>query len=285
MPLNVLRPRLRPFSPVTTITSSLSGSAPYETEVTVSNPEAFPSPGSGEVAFATLCADQRFASNDPTDYEVISFTGKNGNDLTGVARGVEGVIQAWAANTSFITCVLTESYLEKIWDEIEHIHTKYDALMANMLGNMCGAMVKTTSVKAVPTNENYDVDWDEAIFDTHGFWSTGANSDKLIIPHGLGIRKVVLGCGLDFSGEPLYNAAIRVNWRISPAIAGQPSRNLIHLTNNDGDLRRIGGSSAIVNVEGGSEIQLRIWHNYGDTRNLEAVNTHMTLQVLERDVL
>lgn len=53
-----------------------------DTTITLTSATGFPSPGAGEIAYATI--------DDDTNVEIITYTGVSTNDLTGVTRGVEG---------------------------------------------------------------------------------------------------------------------------------------------------------------------------------------------------
>ena len=63
-----------------TLNGAITGSA---TTITLNDASSFPTPGAGEIAYATL-------DNQSGTVEVISYTGISTNDLTGVTRAQEG---------------------------------------------------------------------------------------------------------------------------------------------------------------------------------------------------
>lgn len=63
-----------------TLNGAITDSA---TTITLNDASSFPTPGAGEIAYATL-------DNQNGTVEIISYTGKSTNDLTGVTRAQEG---------------------------------------------------------------------------------------------------------------------------------------------------------------------------------------------------
>ena len=86
------RPKFIAFSPKTQVTSTITNIA---TEVEVDNIGSFPDVAAGEYGYITFLYDERGSSENPADYETATYTGKSGNELTGLNRGVEGVAQEW----------------------------------------------------------------------------------------------------------------------------------------------------------------------------------------------
>lgn len=271
MPLSVVKPKLIPFSPVTVTDSGLSGTAPYEDELYVDNINAFPAVGANEIAYAVLCDNERFISDDPGDYEVIAYTGITGSTLTGVIRGVEGTIQTWPTETTFIACSLTMTYLEKIWEELENVNEKF---------RFMGAMVRSPG-QTVSNESNTTLDWGSADYDTDGFWSAGANSDKLIIPADLGIKAVRLSLHLNTKDTPI-DGRVRAFMDDSYLPAPIPTTNWFDINNSA--FRRWGGTLPVIKVQDNSELGVNVWHNHGSERTVED-ETYLSLQVVEREIV
>lgn len=97
------------FSPHTTTVGTLTIGA---NEIQVTNIAAFPTPAEGEEGSALLCTDE-FRSTNPADYEGITYTGINGNKLTGVVRGVEGTAKAWSAGSN-IACYMMAEHFKRL---------------------------------------------------------------------------------------------------------------------------------------------------------------------------
>lgn len=73
--------------PLSPLTETVGVTAVGAIEITVANINAFPTPATGEEGSALLCAVEGFQSDDPADYETITYAGKSSSKLTGVVRG------------------------------------------------------------------------------------------------------------------------------------------------------------------------------------------------------
>ncbi len=86
------RPKFIAFSPKTQVTNTIAAGA---VAVEVDNIGSFPNVAAGQYGYITFLYDERGSSENPADYETATYTGKSGNELTGLTRGVEGVAQEW----------------------------------------------------------------------------------------------------------------------------------------------------------------------------------------------
>lgn len=103
-----------PLSPFTKTVGATGVSA---TQITVEDIAAFPVPNVGEEGVAILCAIKDFYSNNPNDFETITYTGITGSTLTGVTRAVEGTAKSWVAGTT-IACMFVAEYIKRINAEL-----------------------------------------------------------------------------------------------------------------------------------------------------------------------
>jgi len=103
-----------PLSPFTKTVGATGVSA---TQITVEDITAFPVPNAGEEGVAILCAVKEFYSNDPSDFETVTYTGITGSTLTGVTRAVEGTAKSWVAGTT-IACMFVAEYIKRINAEL-----------------------------------------------------------------------------------------------------------------------------------------------------------------------
>jgi len=81
-----------------TLNGAITNSA---TTITLNDASEFPTPGAGEIAYATI--------DDGTNIEIITYTGISTNDLTGVTRGVEGTSGTAFADATTIEQRATEA--------------------------------------------------------------------------------------------------------------------------------------------------------------------------------
>lgn len=81
-----------------TLNGAITNSA---TTITLNDASEFPTPGAGEIAYATI--------DDGTNVEIITYTGISTNDLTGVTRGVEGTSGTAFADATTIEQRVTEA--------------------------------------------------------------------------------------------------------------------------------------------------------------------------------
>ena len=122
------RPKPIAYSPIAQTTSLLGSNAVTDLTVTVSPISAFPTLAAGEVGYVVFCANEKFNSNDPADYETCTYEAISTNDLTTLTRGVEGTVQEWPIGTycaSFITADAMDKTWEKMYD-IESTLTEQD---------------------------------------------------------------------------------------------------------------------------------------------------------------
>ena len=89
-------------------------------EVTVLDIAKFPDVLTGEVGVAVLCEDERFHSDNPADYETVTYTGKDtvNSKLTGVTREVEGTAREWP-DATVIACMMTAEHIKKINEKVK----------------------------------------------------------------------------------------------------------------------------------------------------------------------
>ena len=106
------------YSPKTTLAAAL-GSAGDTCEV--ADISVFPDPPHEKKGVIVLCADERFASDDPDDYETCYYTSKDENSLTGLERGIEGSTPAeWPVGT-VCACLFTNAAWQESMDFIEDV--------------------------------------------------------------------------------------------------------------------------------------------------------------------
>lgn len=98
--------------PLSPFTKTVGVVAIDANEIAVENIDAFPIPEDGEVGSALLCSVVDFASNNPSDFETVTYTGRDLVDskLTGVERAVEGAARQWPANTPIACCMVAEHF-------------------------------------------------------------------------------------------------------------------------------------------------------------------------------
>jgi hypothetical protein len=78
---------------------------------------AFPTPSTGRPGQATLSQSTGYTSEDPDTYETVYFTAVGSSELTGVTRGVEGVVQEWPSGT-VISVQQTDAQIEAIIEKV-----------------------------------------------------------------------------------------------------------------------------------------------------------------------
>lgn len=81
-----------------TLNGAITNSA---TTITLNDASEFPTPGAGEIGYATI--------DDGTNVEIITYTGISTNDLTGVTRGVEGTSGTAFADATTVEQRATEA--------------------------------------------------------------------------------------------------------------------------------------------------------------------------------
>jgi len=108
------RPKFIAFSPKT---QTVGITAIDAVVCEVVNIDAFPDVGAGEYGYITFLPDKFGLSEDPTDYETATYTGKSGSELTGLTRAVEGTAQEWATGVWVLSGKTAHSD-EMAWDEL-----------------------------------------------------------------------------------------------------------------------------------------------------------------------
>ena len=109
------RPKFIAFSPVTQLSALIAIDA---VTCAPTNLDAFPDVAAGEFGYITFMSSRRAVSEDPDDYETGTYTGKGVGTLTGLTRGVEGLAQAWPADTYCFSGKTMDSD-EKVWDKLD----------------------------------------------------------------------------------------------------------------------------------------------------------------------
>ena len=118
----MLRPKSIPYSFVAQLTAILGANSETHLTASVDDSTKFPDVAEGEIGYVVFCASEKFDSNVLTDYETCTYTGKSGNDLTGLTRGVEGTVQEWPIDT-FCACMFTADAHELAWDVLVDIES------------------------------------------------------------------------------------------------------------------------------------------------------------------
>ena len=107
----------KPYSPV----AATDGTTAVDADEIFIDPSvgegigSFPVPESGELGVAVLSKDDRFESDDPGDYETVTYSGADtdNNKLTGVVRGVEGQADEWESGTK-IAVMMTAEHVKRL---------------------------------------------------------------------------------------------------------------------------------------------------------------------------
>ncbi len=115
----------KPYSPATVTEGTTADTA---NEIVVDDLDVFPDATSDAPGVAVLSADAKFASDDPDDYETVTYTGKDSGDskLTGVTRNVEGAARdPWPHETA-IACLMTAEHFKRINSTVNDHLDNYD---------------------------------------------------------------------------------------------------------------------------------------------------------------
>ena len=90
-------------------------------EIVVDNIDYFATPADGEEGYALLCAVRDFKSNNPADYQGVTYTGRDvaNNKITGVTH-CEGTPREWPAGTS-IACYSSAEQFKRINEAIKSL--------------------------------------------------------------------------------------------------------------------------------------------------------------------
>jgi hypothetical protein len=120
------RPKFIAFSPKT---QTVGITAIDAVVCEVVNIDAFPDVGAGEYGYITFLPDKFGLSEDPTDYETATYTGKSGSELTGLTRAVEGTAQEWATGVWVLSGKTAHSD-DAVFDHIDNTTTAHGAVSA-----------------------------------------------------------------------------------------------------------------------------------------------------------
>lgn len=115
-----------PYSPIATTSGTTLIDAD---EIVISDYELdyFPDVGENEIGVAVLSTDSKFQSEDPDDYETITYTDKDiyDNKLIGVTRGVEGTAREWPDGT-VIACIMTAEHFKRINSKVSDHSARHE---------------------------------------------------------------------------------------------------------------------------------------------------------------
>ena len=112
-------PKTIAYSPLTQLATTLLEEG---TSAEVTNIAACPELAAGEEARVVFCADERFSTEDPTEFESCRVTSKHAIENTvGIVRGTEGLQQEWPAGTFCRFLVTADGWNKLRQGHLDHI--------------------------------------------------------------------------------------------------------------------------------------------------------------------
>lgn len=154
-----------------------------------------------------------------------------------------------------------DKYSQETEDSLEEKLKEVEDTIEDAIGNVefKGAMVVLNSNKKISDGSWTTVNWDKAVYNLSGFWSSG-KKDRFVIPEG--VKKVRV------TGGGLWPSNSEGSRRLRAKKNGKYTTGLFYFSSNAAGTSPINASSGIVEVQEGDYIEMEVFQSSGETIEL-----------------